>query len=433
MSQLVSPFGKGSLDSNAPTGETGKGMDKDDIQNLFDADDKPEVKEPKTPVKEDDDVDDVDDKKDEDDDEEIKLKEDVEDEDNEEKLDLKKEPDTDDKLVTPPKIKDITAKYPNFFKEFPFLEKMMFRDKAYTELFGSFDDAKEVAGKVERLNEFETQLLSGDTKEVLSTVKVTDSEAFDKIVDNYLAALESVDKDAYHEVVGNFSKRVIMGMVDEARRTNDEDLKTAAEQFYKYLFGTTKWEEPKVRVKAERSEEGDKLKTERLQFTQERFETARGDLQTKVDNVLRATISEHIDPKGSMSAYEKKNAVKDALDLLHNDIRADDVFVKNLDKLWRASFGDKFSNSSLDKIRKTYLGKAQGRLASIIKKVRAEALKDKDLTSSKKEEKEEDEEEDKTPVVRKTGKINAGRPTQQTPKAKDRQKGESIEEFFARD
>lgn len=419
-----------SLDPFVKAEPAGKPTDSDSIINLFnDNDDVKEVKKEEVKAKETIKEDDKSDKE-----EEIKLKEEddikpLEENEEDDKPEIDEDEDTEIEVKAPPRIKEIEAKYPKIFKEFPFLSKMMARDKQYTELFGSFDEAKEVHSKVERLNEFESQLLSGSTVEILQTVKNTDPKAFDKIVDNYLQVLETIDKDAYYDVIGNFSKRVVIGMVNEAKRSSNEDLSKSAEEFYKYLFGTTEWQDPKVRSKDEAAPQNKQLENERLQFVQERFEVARDDLQNKVDNVLKSTIEEYIDPNGKMSAYEKKNAIKEALEQVAEAIRKDDLYMKKLNKLWKASFDDKFSKASLDKIRSSCLGRAKGSLSGIIKKVRAEALKDKDDNrDDKKEEKEET-----TPRLRKNP-INAGRPTQQINKAKtERQKGESVEDFFARD
>src|SRR5438874_1486535 len=76
-----------------------------------------------------------------------------------EKIDLTK-PDDDIDIEAPPRKKEILKEYPELFKKFPFLEKVMYRDKQYSELFGSFDDAKEIAEKSEIFNNFESQLLS---------------------------------------------------------------------------------------------------------------------------------------------------------------------------------------------------------------------------------------------------------------------------------
>jgi hypothetical protein len=304
---------------------------------------------------------------------------------------------------------------------------MMFRDKAYTEMFGSFDEAKEVFGKVERLNEFETQLLSGDVRDVLSTVKDANPKAFDKIVDSFLKQLYEVDAEAYKDVTDNFAKQIIFGMTEHAKKKGDKPLDDAAKALHEFLFDTDKWEDIKVRSKVEKSEEAEKLDKERSDILRERFETARDGLTVKVDNVLKSTIAEYIDPRGVMTEYEKKNAVKEALNRLHHKVGEDRIFAKNLDKLWRAALSSKFDENSLAGIKKSYLGKAKGLLGNVIKEVRSEVLKGN--ARSKGKDKLEDKEE--TPQVRKIA--NAGRPHQQNNKANERQKGETVEDFLSRD
>ncbi len=400
----------------------------DDINDMFkdldkeDKDDKPVDKPDKKDAK----PKEIDDEKPAELDEELEL---IEPDEDIEKLDLDKEKD-DITVETPPRKKEILKEYPELFKKFPFLEKMMYRDRQYNELFGSFDDAKEIAEKSEAFNSFEAQLLKGDTKDILKEVKEADQKAFDTIVDNYLPDLAAVDKEAYFHVVGNLNKRLIMEMVQEANDTNNEDLKQAALLVNQFIFGSSKFTAPTLRVK--KSEEGSaeqsEAETERLAYVKERFETSRDDLQTRVDNTLRATISDYIDPKSVMSTYVKKNAVADAMKILSDSIVSDTGTVKNLNKLWRASFEDKFSKNSLSKIQSYYLSKAKVNLKDAILKARAEALKDTRPANRDKETDETEEESSRT-----TRRVAPGRPSQPKGKNDGPKKGESVTDFFMRD
>jgi hypothetical protein len=343
----------------------------------------------------------------------------------EEKLDLTSDEDID--IQTAPRKKEILKKYPELFKDYPFLEKMMYRDKQWNEIFGSFDDARELADKAEIFSSFESQLLAGNTAEILKEVKETDKKAFDTIVDDYLPTLAKVDKEAYFHVVGNLNRRLIMEMVQEANDTNNDDLKQAALLVNQFVFGTSKFTAPSNRVEKDKNAEQSEAEQERLNFVKERFESARDDLQTKVDNTLRATISDYIDPKGVMTAYVKKNAVTDAMRILSNSIASDSSVVKNLDTLWRTAFNSKFSKDSLGKIQSFYLSKAKGNLKNAILKARSEALKD--LQPRHKETDDESEEESPRPQ-RKI--IPTGRPSR--PQGKNEmKKGESVTDFFMRD
>lgn len=344
-----------------------------------------------------------------------------------EKIDLTK-PDDELDIEAPPRKKEILKEYPELFKKFPFLEKMMYRDRQITELFGSFDDAKEIAEKSETFNNFESQLLAGDTEQILREVKTADEKAFNIIVDEYLPTLAKVDKEAYFHVVGNLNRRLIMEMVQEANDTNNDDLKQAALLVNQFVFGSSKFVAPTLRVE-KTDDKTSEAESERLAFTKERFESARDDLQTRVDNTLRATISSYIDPKENMTPYVKKNAVADAMRILSSSIASDSSVVKNLDRLWRSAFDSKFSKESLGKIQSFYLSKAKGNLKNAILKARAEALKDARPRDSR--EKEIDEQEEET-SRRPARTITPGRPSQ--PKGKnDIRKGESVTDFFMRD
>lgn len=413
----------------APEGKIPSPKTADDINDMFrELDVEKPVEKKEVKVKEEPKDEDLDEKLDEEDDE-LEIKEPEEDV---EKLDLKKEEDTDvEDIEGPPRKKEILKEYPELFKKFPFLEKMLYRDKQYSELFGSFDDAKEIAEKSEVFTNFENQLLSGNTVEILKEVKEADKKAFDTIVDNYLPSLAEVDKEAYFHVIGNLNKRLIMEMVKEANETENEDLKQAALLVNQFVFGTAKFTAPANRVqKDDKTDEAkNEVEQERLALVKERFEVARDDLQTRVDNTLRATISDYIDPKGVMSSYVKKNAVADAMKILTASIAADSNVVKNLDSLWRAAFENKFSKDSVGKIQSFYLSKARVNLKNAILKARAEALKD---SSPKKEEKEEVEIETTDEPIRQRKTIAPGRPSQSKGK-NDIKKGESVTDFFMRD
>jgi hypothetical protein len=421
----------------------GKGTSADVIEDLFNtpddkADDKVDDKDDKVDDKEDkDDVDDdKDDDKDEDEDEdeepEIDLDEDADDDEDkdeeEEKLDLKDDSDVD----APPRKAEIEKAFPGVFKKFKFLEKMMFRDKAYTELFGSFDDAKELAGRAVSFNKIEKDLLSGDTTDILKRIKDADSSAFDKVVDNYLVSLGKVDKDAYMEVAGNVAKRILSEAFAAGKAEDNEDLQLAAEMINRYLFGKKEIQQPTRRT-TEKEEKDTKVEDERKAFLAERFETAHDELLSRVNNTLRNTISEYIDPKEQMSAYEKKNATKDALDSLHKLLGRDTGLRKRIDSLWQAAEKDKFSRDSVRPIQSLFLGRSKKVLPSVIKKARAEALKDKPHRARKEDvddERDEKDEKDETPRKR---NIQPGRPRQKEGGKLEMRKGESVADFLARD
>jgi hypothetical protein len=342
-----------------------------------------------------------------------------------EKLDLEAKDDEID-IAAPPRKKEILKKYPEIFKDFPFLEKVMYRDRQYNELFGSFDDAKELAGKAEVFNQFENQLLAGNTEDVLRNIKEADPKAFNIITDDYLQTLAKVDKEAYFHVVGNLNKRLIMEMVEASNESGNEDLKAAALIVNQFLFSSAKFTGPTRLVDRSKDEEVNEVEQERLSYVKERFETSRDELQGQVDNTLKATISEYIDPRGTMSPYVKKNAVADAMKFLTAAIAADPTVSTNLNRLWRDAFDNKFARDKLVRIKSFYLSKAKANLKSAIVKARAEALKDSSPRKEREEQEEETSARPRRPIT------TTGRSSQPQNKNGMR-KGESVADFFARD
>jgi hypothetical protein len=109
-------------------------------------------------------------------------------------------------------------------------------------------------------------------------------------------------------------------------------------------------------------------------FSQQ-FEGVVGELQTKANNVLKATIDGHIDPRKSMTDYVRKNASNDAFEKLEDLMGRDSRFRGLLDRLWEKSYERGFDKESTDKIKSAYLSKAKTLLPSVIKKARNDALR----------------------------------------------------------
>ena len=331
-------------------------------------------------------------------------------------------------LVTPVRRRDILKKYPNLFKEFPYLEKAYYREQQFTELLPTIEDAKTAVEKSQILDKFENEILGGNTENILKAVKETNANGFAKVVDDYLPALARVDEKAYYHVIGNVTKHTILAMVKEARSTKNEQLQQAAHLLNQFVFGTSDFQPPTNLSREDKTEDSrEKQLSERERgFIKQQFESTRGELNTRVNNTLRNTIDANIDPKSSMSDYVRKNASRDALDTLETLINQDSRFKTLVDKLWEKAFEENFSKSSIDRIRSAYVSKAKTLLPSVIKKARNEALR-----GMGKRVKEDSEE-----TTPRRGPVPAGRPRSQTPNtgkvrdAKDIPKGMSTLEFL---
>lgn len=293
-----------------------------------------------------------------------------------------KEPTEEDinELVTPVRRKEILAKYPKLFKDFPYLEKAYYREQQFTEVFPTIQDARISAEKANILDRTEQQVMNGDISSVIIAAKEEDPESFNKIVDNYLPTLRRVDQQAYYHVLSGVIKDTIITMVREGRALGEQGapLQAAANVLNQFVFGSQTFH-PHQPL-AQRPNPGEQAREQNIRQQQQqivytKFNGVREELQTKADNVLKSTIDGHIDPRGTMSDYVKQHATKEAFNNLEALIDKDMRFRSLIDKLWEKAFQTDFDKESTDRIKAAYLSKAKTLLPSVIKRARSEAMR----------------------------------------------------------
>jgi len=343
--------------------------------------------------------------------------EEVEEPEKEEEEEPEKEEEEPERLdlVAPVRKKEILAKYPTIFKDFPYLEVAYFRDRQFSEIFPTVDDAKEAQEKADTLDHYTSEVSSGNIEGILSTIKQGDQESFNRLVDSYLVTLQKVDQVAYSHLMGNLFKNTVASMVSRANESNNENLLGAANILHQFIFGHSSYSPPQNLSKGKEKDQG--LENEKRALVQQRFEMVRDDLVTKTGNALRATISTNIDPKGQMSDYVRKKSIDDALTLTESMMSQDASFRKILDRAWDAAFKSGFSRASIEAIRTTIISKARTILPETIRRTRSEALRG--LVRRKEE-------------TDKKGPIPMGRTSSPT-KSKDVPKGMSTLEFLNRE
>jgi hypothetical protein len=332
----------------------------------------------------------------------------VPDEDELADLEAELEPPTEDQLelVTPVRRKEILAKYPTLFKDFPYLEKAYYRDAAFTEMFTTPQEAKEAVEAKGVLDNFEKDVMSGNITTILKSVKQTDGEAFNNIADNYMAALHEADQAAYYHVIGNISKNTILAMLKEARAQKSEALESAATILNQFLFGNSEWKPPSNLSKSKKEDDGREAEIAKKEadYNRKQFEGARGELNTRVNSAISKTITANIDPKNTMTEFVRNAAIREVTDNLTRLIGKDARFTSLNDKLWEAGFKASFSQEAKDRIVRAYFSKAKTVLPALIKQARVNALRGmgKRVNASEQEEQPD-----------KKGPIPSGRPRSQ--------------------
>ena len=287
--------------------------------------------------------------------------------------------DADDKkfeLIAPARKKEILAKYPKLFTDFPYLEVAYYRDKQFSEVFPTVSEAREAREGLDVLARFDSDLKTGNIENIFSAAYQADKNSFYTIVDNLMPALAKIDEKAHHHIIGNISKQIISAMYADGNKPGMEVLKEAALVLNQYVHGSNEYTPPtNLATKPEGNPEADELAKERKAFLQERFNNAREEVSTRIDNAIRSTLDQNIDRNGQMTEYVKKNAMRDAQEKLETILRKDTRFRSVMTKLWQKAQANNFNDESRKAIRSAYLGRAKALLPGVINEARRVALK----------------------------------------------------------
>lgn len=314
-----------------------------------------------------------DDSDDSDDDDDLKELEDDLEEPTEDKL----------QLMTPSKRKDILKDYPDLFKKHPYLETAYFREQKFTEIFPAIKDAEAAAKDVKVLEDLESDLAEGNLERLLSGLYKGNKESYHQAIDNLLPTLAKVDRESYDHLIANVTKHTIQSLYEAGSEEGQEVLKNVAILLNQWAFGNSKFEAPtKLARKVEKNPESEQLERERKDFERQRFDAARTNLISRVDNTLKNTLQNNIDPKGSMTEYVREKAVEDAQRMLESQLRSDTRFQKILLQYWQKAKAASYSDDAMREVRKAYLSRAKAVLPGIIQSARNRALKGLGKTNS---------------------------------------------------
>jgi hypothetical protein len=295
------------------------------------------------------------------------------DENQEEELELNPE-DDDVKFEDVPSLKAINKEFPELLKKFPALKSVYYREQQYSEIYPTVIAARESVEKVKQYDAFEDSLLSGNIKEILSSVKQADGKAFTKITEHILNTIGDIDKNAQLEIAGRVAKDIAIAM----SRSDDDNVKLAARWMHKFLFNDDKITGYNLTTSNEPDKKDDKveqLNQREQEFVQYQLDTAVQNVSTRVENLVRKSIENAIDTKNQMTPYVKNKAIDDIISELDKEINGDRRFKQYLDSEWETAGKNRFAESHLNNIRNAIIRKAKPILPNIVRRVKAEALK----------------------------------------------------------
>jgi len=330
--------------------------------------------------------------------EEVEQEEENEDNDedkvkDEEEVEEDKSKDEDEKgsidKVPQASVKEVKAKYPTIFKEFPELKTALFQARAFKEVFPSIEEAREASGKSDDFSFMEEKLLSGkpeDFGQFLSAINTASPKALESVAGNFLPTLYSINPNLYMEATAPLAQNIVKAMYKAGITHGNENLKASALHAAKYLFddheiATDKKSIPaKTSAKVENDPERVKFEQERTEFAQTKYNDFRGEVVGDAKDSIIRVIENGLDP--SLTPYEKRNVINDIAAELTNVLQSDKDHQNMMNSLWGRH--GKVDNKELKtRILSTHLARVRSLIPSIRAKIVGEVLKQSGRTSVK--------------------------------------------------
>lgn len=280
-----------------------------------------------------------------------------------------------------PTVREINAKYPNFFKDFPDMRHMLFREGEYSSLFPTIDDAKEAANRSDDFNKFSDLVTSGkseDFQEFLKGVAEVGNDTLTNMAANFLPALHAMNRDMYYRVTSPIAESVLRNAYRVGVQNGNENLKNAALQMALWAFGDMafatgdKQSEP---LKAEVKKD-DKLEKEKQEFYQTKYNDLQTSVRSTADTRLRQEVRKGLDPNGVFNEFTTDLLVDKIMQQVGATLEHDDRHMKTMNSLWKNAHRAGFAGNWKDRILSTYLSGARAIMPAIRTAVRNSAMKD---------------------------------------------------------
>lgn len=312
---------------------------------------------------------------DEDEDEHSPTKKDEEDsESKEEEVDEDDEDEEGKKSEIPfdrPSVKDIKAKFPEFFKEFPELKEAFFREQEFTKVFPTVEEAREAAEENVAFSTLSDAALDGDPAPLLESLEKTDAKALKIFSAGFLPALYKRNQEVYHEVV----TPVFENLIKQLYKSTDENMRNSALNIAQYIFGEEHAEAIAQGKKTfstitQLTDEQKKLKERRDQEVSTKFRETYNHVETQINSSLKALILKDFDPNKVFSKFMRNQLADEVVKRIHVQLRSDKAHSTIMSSRWKRAKSNGYTNDDKSKIISTFLARAKSLIPGTSDKVR---------------------------------------------------------------
>jgi len=268
-----------------------------------------------------------------------------------------------------PTVTDVNKSFPDFFKKFPAMKDVLFREKEFTTLFPTIEIAKDAQEAAEALQSFREDLFTGDSVKFTSALK--EEGQLDKFSKNFLVNLQKTDKDIYWETIAPTLQNLVRSFHKEGVNRKDDNIRLSAENLSIYLFGNAEVAEGKQDAVKPEAKPDPKIAQERSDWERDKYNNFRIDVLGNINKDVKEVADLG---KVGLSKTVKELLTDKLIKEVDSTIAKDETHMKYVNSLWKKAKESGYTNEIKSSIISAYLERAKSLVPSIRRRLIAEAL-----------------------------------------------------------
>ena len=296
-----------------------------------------------------------------------------------------------------PSLKSIEEKFPGFFKQFPALRDMYFREAEYSKLFPTVDDAKEADENNIAFNSIRESVFQGNGSKLFSAIKEVSDKDLEKFSTTVLSTLYQVHPQSFWRAANPLVEDIARNMFEKGKREGNESMQNAAKYLSDYFFGNIEIAEGK-KTSIIKVEDNSEVNKEREKFDNERHNafrsTVENDLRSQLVTAIEGKDSKtgksRLDPDSVFSNFIRTTIIDRIIEDLGSQLSSDKDHIRYMDSLWSKAKQSGRTDSDKSRLVTSYLARAKSLIPSLRSKYVSEALGQKTRVASGKKEKVEE-------------------------------------------
>jgi hypothetical protein len=279
------------------------------------------------------------------------------------------EPSKDDEYKTEvshpfdrPTVKDITTKFPEFFKTFPSIRDMYFREAEFSKVFPTIEDARDADRDAGTFRDLRDDLVSNKGAALF---QLLDREkALDGFSRNFFSNLIATNKEAFWGAANPLVEDIARNMFAKGAREGDENIQNAARHLAEYFFGDLSVAEGRKTfvqredpVKIAESKAAEK-------YDNERYLSFRAELSGTIRSEINKMVNEG-DKLSGLSTFLKGVVADKVADQIGDILSKDQAHLKHMDGLWDRAKRNGRTDEDKSRLTSAFLGRAKSLIPSL--------------------------------------------------------------------